>query len=75
MVFTIVSLSLWGLAMGFLGANLMPIICLVVDSRYRATAMGVLNFCAAGHHVFAIDDADRTAGARQRRRGEFFPDS
>ncbi len=46
-VFTLVSLSLWGLAMGFLGANMMPIICLVVDSRYRATAMGVLNFCAA----------------------------
>lgn len=45
--FTLVSLSLWGLAMGFLGANMMPIICLVVDSRYRATAMGVLNFCAA----------------------------
>jgi len=44
---TLVSLSLWGLAMGFLGANLMPIICLVVDSRYRATAMGVLNLCAA----------------------------
>jgi predicted MFS family arabinose efflux permease len=45
--FTLASLSLWGLAMGFLGANLMPIICLVVDSRYRATAMGVLNLCAA----------------------------
>lgn len=54
MVFTIVSLSLWGLAMGFLGANLMPIICLVVDSRYRATAMGVLNFFAAVSGGLAI---------------------
>ena len=29
--------------MGFLGSNTMPIVCLVVDPRYRATAMGVLN--------------------------------
>ena len=47
LAFTLVSLSLWGLAMGFLGANMMPIICLIVDSRYRATAMGVLNLFAA----------------------------
>jgi predicted MFS family arabinose efflux permease len=45
--FTLISLSLWGLAMGFLGGNLMPIICLVVDSRYRATALGMTNLCAA----------------------------
>lgn len=44
---TLISLSLWGLAMGFLGGNLMPIICLVVDSRYRATALGMTNLCAA----------------------------
>jgi predicted MFS family arabinose efflux permease len=44
---TMLSLTLWGLAMGFLGANLMPIICLIVDPRYRATAMGVTNACAA----------------------------
>lgn len=42
-VFTIASLILWGLAEGFLGANMMPIICLVIDTRYRATALGVLN--------------------------------
>jgi MFS family permease len=40
---TILSLILWGLAEGFLGANMMPIICLTVDPRYRATALGVLN--------------------------------
>ena len=44
---TFVSLSMWGLAMGFLGANTMPIICLIVDARYRATAMGLLNGCTA----------------------------
>jgi MFS family permease len=42
-IFTISSLILWGLAEGFLGANMMPIICLVIDARYRATALGVLN--------------------------------
>ncbi len=42
-IFTILSLILWGLAEGFLGANMMPIICLVIDARYRATALGVLN--------------------------------
>lgn len=41
--FTLLCLAMWGLAMGFLGANTMPIVCLVVDPRYRATAMGVLN--------------------------------
>jgi len=41
--FTILSLAGWGLAEGFLGANMMPIICMVIDARYRATALGVLN--------------------------------
>lgn len=40
---TILSLIMWGLAEGFLGANMMPIICLTIDARYRATALGVLN--------------------------------
>ena len=42
-IFTIVSLVMWGVAMGCLGANMMPIVCLIVDVRYRATAMGMLN--------------------------------
>jgi predicted MFS family arabinose efflux permease len=41
--FTLLTLAMWGLAMGFLGSNTMPIVCLVVDARYRATAIGVLN--------------------------------
>jgi MFS family permease len=43
MVFTLVSLCAYGLVMGFMGSNLMAIVCLVVDARYRATAMGVMN--------------------------------
>jgi hypothetical protein len=43
MIFTIISLVMWGVAMGCLGANMMPIVCLIVDVRYRATAMGLLN--------------------------------
>ncbi len=42
-IFTIISLVMWGVAMGCLGANMMPIVCLIVDVRYRATAMGMLN--------------------------------
>jgi len=52
--FTLLSLSLWGLAMGIAGANLMPIICLIVDSRYRATALGISNLCAAVSGGLAI---------------------
>ena len=47
MFFSLLSLSMWGLAMGFFGANTMPITCLVVDARYRATAIGLLNACTA----------------------------
>lgn len=47
LVISLLSLSLWGLSMGFFGANTMPIVCLVVDERYRATAVGLLNACTA----------------------------
>jgi len=40
---TFATLAMWGLAMGFLGCNTMPMVCLVIDARYRATAIGVLN--------------------------------
>lgn len=43
----LLSLSLWGLSMGVFGANTMPIICLVVDERFRATAVGLINACIA----------------------------
>jgi MFS family permease len=57
MVFTILSLVGWGLAEGFLGANMMPILCIVIDARYRATALGVLNCftaCFGGASVYLV---------------------
>ena len=39
----IVGLSIYGLTRTFSDANLMPILCQVSDSRYRATGYGVLN--------------------------------
>lgn len=51
---SLLSLSMWGLAMGFFGANTMPIACLVVDARYRATALGLLNACTAISGGFAL---------------------
>lgn len=54
---TILSLIMWGLAEGFLGANMMPIICLTIDARYRATALGVLNCFTAifgGVSIYAV---------------------
>jgi len=51
---TLLGLGMWGLAMGFLGANNMPIVCLVVDARYRATAVGVMNCFTAISGGFAV---------------------
>jgi len=42
----IAGLMIYGLARSFSDANLMPILCQVVDARHRATGMGVLNFFA-----------------------------
>ena len=49
-------LVLYGLTRPWADSNLMPILCLVVDPRYRATAFGVLNMFAcftAGLMVYA----------------------
>lgn len=43
----IVCLSLWGLATGMMGSNVMPILCLITDPRYRATAYGLANGAGA----------------------------
>lgn len=40
----LVTMVVFGLGRGFADANLMPIVCQVVDARYRATAYGVLIF-------------------------------
>jgi MFS family permease len=34
---------LWALSTAFANANMMPILCLIVDERYRATGYGLLN--------------------------------
>lgn len=46
----IAGLSIYGLTRSFSDANLMPILCQVADSRYRATGYGVLNLfsCLVG---------------------------
>ena len=46
LAFAIAGLSFYGLTRSFSDANLMPILCQVVDSRYRATGYGLMNFCA-----------------------------
>ncbi len=43
-VFALAGLILYGLARSFADSNMMPILCLVSDARYRATGYGVLNF-------------------------------
>ena len=47
MSYTLVSLCVWGAAVGFLGANVMPVLCQVSDRRYRATAYGLVNSSGA----------------------------
>ena len=37
---------IYALFKSFIDANMMPVLCLVVDPKYRATAYGVLNFVA-----------------------------
>jgi len=40
----VISMIVFGLARGFHDANLMPILCQVIDKRYRGTGYGILNF-------------------------------
>jgi len=40
----VISMILFGLFRGFHDANLMPILCQVMDERYRGTSYGILNF-------------------------------
>ena len=39
----ILGMVVFGLARGFNDSNIMPILCQVIDNRYRATGYGVLN--------------------------------
>lgn len=42
----IAGLSLFGMMRSFSDANLMPVLCQVVDPRFRGTGYGLLNLCA-----------------------------
>jgi MFS family permease len=44
LVLAIAAMVIYGLARGFNDANLMPILCQVIDNRYIATGYGFLNF-------------------------------
>src|ERR1043165_7678258 len=46
LVLAIAGLILYGLTRASTDANMMPVLCLVCDSRYRATGYGLLNLCA-----------------------------
>lgn len=39
-------LVIFGMAKAFADTNMMPILCLIADPRYRATGYGILNFCS-----------------------------
>lgn len=43
-LFAILGMVIFGLSRGFHDSNLMPILCQVVDKRFRATGYGFLNF-------------------------------
>lgn len=42
----IAGVALFGFTKAFTDSNMMPILCLVADRRYRATGYGVLNLCS-----------------------------
>jgi MFS family permease len=50
LTFAIAGLVLYGLTRSFADSNMMPILCMVADARYRATGYGILNFfsCLVG---------------------------
>ena len=63
LAFAIAGLVLYGLTRNFTDANMMPILCLVADPRYRATGYGLLNLvaCVIGGVYIYIGGALRDA--------------
>jgi hypothetical protein len=59
----ITGLVIYGLTRNFTDANMMPILCLVADARYRATGYGLLNLvaCVIGGTYIYIGGALRDA--------------
>lgn len=60
----IASIVIFGLAKGFHDANFMPVICQVVDQRYRATGYGIMSFFSviAGGIMIYVGGALKDAG-------------
>lgn len=46
LVIAIICFIIFGFTRSFTDANLMPVLCLIIDSRYLATAYGILNLFA-----------------------------
>jgi len=42
----IAGFMLWSFGVAFVNSNMMPILCLISDERYRATGYGILNLCS-----------------------------
>ncbi|MDB6059416.1 MAG: transporter, partial [Verrucomicrobiales bacterium] len=59
----IVGLMIYGLMRSFADTNMMPILCLITDARYRATGYGILNMfaCFVGGLTIFIGGALRDA--------------
>jgi MFS transporter, Spinster family, sphingosine-1-phosphate transporter len=60
----IAGIVIFGLAKGFHDANFMPVICQVVDQRYRATGYGIMSFFSviAGGIMIYVGGALKDAG-------------
>jgi MFS family permease len=71
--FAVAGLVCFGLARAFTDANMMPILCLVSDPRYRATGYGILNLfgCAVGGGAIYAGGALRDAHVDPSRIFQF----
>jgi MFS family permease len=66
-------LMLYGLTRSFADSNMMPILCMVADARYRATGYGILNLfsCLVGGATIYIGGALRDAHVNVNRIFQF----
>jgi hypothetical protein len=73
LVFAIAALIFYGLTRSFADTNMMPILCMVADARYRATGYGILNLfsCAVGGLTIYAGGALRDANVDVNRIFQF----
>ena len=71
--FAVAGLVCFGLARAFADTNMMPILCLVSDPRYRATGYGILNLfgCVVGGGAIYAGGALRDAHVDRSRIFQF----